>query len=748
MQLSKNSNIKIPILIMLSSFLIQFNCFAIDEKVPRSINFQGFLTDSGGSPITGTKKMRFGLYTNTTRIWYSEYATVTMTDGIFSVALGESLQGGTALNTITGATIAASNLPITATLLSGLDYSTTVAIEVEIERSGGGWDILSPTFRVVSSLFALKADTIDGFDSTELAKLDSTGRIISSLGTAVIDASGNWIGPSIAVGTGGITVSGGGAAITGNSSVAGTFTVSNTLTSSGQITATSTPTGSTVSNGAVYINPATASLNNTLFGVAVGGAEKFRIDAEGDTTISGNVTITGTLTAPTNADQVDGFHASSTPTASTLLPLNGSAKFPNSVLNTGTGNGLDSDMVDGKHAADFGWLTSANSWSGLNTYTRTPVGLTVGDGSAYVNPATAAANNTLLGVAVGGAEKFKIDAEGDTSVAGNLSVTGTITGNLTGTASSATNADTVDTFHASSTPTASTLLPLNGSAKFPNSVLNTGSGNGLDSDSVDTFHASSTPTASTLLPLDGTGKYPNSVLNTGTGNGLDSDMVDGKHAADFGWLTSANSWSGLNTYTRTPAGLTVGDGSAYINPATATANNTLLGVAVGGVEKFKIDAEGDFFSAGKLTVSASGADITGAVTVTGALTASGLLTASGGISVTGSVSLPTGSITSAMVLDNSIDTADINTEAVTDTKQFKHIYANANATTIVADCGVGYIAIGGGSRCQGSSMQNSCPCTTSACGNCVANNTAQRYWLTKCSASSASNSSFATCVKL
>jgi len=136
-----------------------------------------------------------------------------------------------------------------------------------------------------------------------------------------------------------------------------------------------------------------------------------------------------------DADTVDTFHASATPTASKLLPLDGSGKFPNSVLPTGSGNGLDADKVDG--------------------------------------------------------------------------------------------------FNASSTPTASTLLPLDGSGKFPNSVLPTGAGNGLDADKVDGFNASSTPTASTLLPLDGSGKFPNSVLPTGAGNGLDADLLDGQHAASF-----------------------------------------------------------------------------------------------------------------------------------------------------------------------------------------------------------------------
>ena len=54
-----------------------------------------------------------------------------------------------------------------------------------------------------------------------------------------------------------------------------------------------------------------------------------------------------------NADTVDGYHAAGTPEAEKLLALDTSAKFPNSVLYTGSGNGLDADMLDGKEASEF-----------------------------------------------------------------------------------------------------------------------------------------------------------------------------------------------------------------------------------------------------------------------------------------------------------------------------------------------------------------------------------------------------------
>src|SRR3972149_9271902 len=62
-------------------------------------------------------------------------------------------------------------------------------------------------------------------------------------------------------------------------------------------------------------------------------------------TVEGNVLLPRVkLTAvpySMNSDRLDGFHASSTPTAGYLYPLDGSAKIPNARLYTGSGNGLD-----------------------------------------------------------------------------------------------------------------------------------------------------------------------------------------------------------------------------------------------------------------------------------------------------------------------------------------------------------------------------------------------------------------------
>ena len=66
--------------------------------------------------------------------------------------------------------------------------------------------------------------------------------------------------------------------------------------------------------------------------------------------------------------------------------------------------------------------------------------------------------------------------------------------------------------------------------------------------------------------------------------------------------TTTNTWTSPNTFTGVPTGAGVGAGSVYINPASSTADYTLLGLAVGGTSKFKFDADGDLEVAGNVGI--------------------------------------------------------------------------------------------------------------------------------------------------
>lgn len=74
--------------IALGVVLLSSVCYAI----PNTINYQGYLTDSVGNPLDGTVDMVFALYdvdTGGSPLWTEPQTGVVVTDGLFSVNLGE-----------------------------------------------------------------------------------------------------------------------------------------------------------------------------------------------------------------------------------------------------------------------------------------------------------------------------------------------------------------------------------------------------------------------------------------------------------------------------------------------------------------------------------------------------------------------------------------------------------------------------------------------------------------------------------
>lgn len=69
--------------------------------------------------------------------------------------------------------------------------------------------------------------------------------------------------------------------------------------------------------------------------------------------ILGSIWFTPAIAALVNADTVNGIGAARRPARGKLLALNRNKKFPNSVLQTGPGRGLNADKVDGRHASGF-----------------------------------------------------------------------------------------------------------------------------------------------------------------------------------------------------------------------------------------------------------------------------------------------------------------------------------------------------------------------------------------------------------
>ena len=83
-------------------------------------------------------------------------------------------------------------------------------------------------------------------------------------------------------------------------------------------------------------------------------------------------------------------------------------------------------------------------------------------------------------------------------------------------------------------------------------------------------------------------------------------------------------------FTGNARGTSVGDGLLYLNPSSTIANATLLGLAVGGSERFRVDEDGDAFITGGLLTTAS-STFSNSLNVAGNLNASSTLFIGGSI---------------------------------------------------------------------------------------------------------------------
>ena len=61
--------------------------------VPQTINYQGYLTDSGGNPVNSTVSMTFRIYSvpsGGTALWTQTLSSVPVSNGVYNVVLGST----------------------------------------------------------------------------------------------------------------------------------------------------------------------------------------------------------------------------------------------------------------------------------------------------------------------------------------------------------------------------------------------------------------------------------------------------------------------------------------------------------------------------------------------------------------------------------------------------------------------------------------------------------------------------------
>lgn len=153
-------------LILITLFLCVIGGFfpSASQAAPNRVNFQGELTDSGGSSLAGTFPMTFRVFdvpSGGTPLW-EEDQMVTVTNGIYNVLLGS------------GATNPAYGV-FDPALFSGDNRWLEVVV-----TGAGGSEILTPRQRITSTAYSLQsvnADTVDDKHATDLDQSAHIGRV-------------------------------------------------------------------------------------------------------------------------------------------------------------------------------------------------------------------------------------------------------------------------------------------------------------------------------------------------------------------------------------------------------------------------------------------------------------------------------------------------------------------------------------------------------------------------------------------
>jgi hypothetical protein len=409
-------------------------------KVPRLVKISGTLKTVTGMPLTGAHGLTLALYKeqqNGAPIWLESQNVEMDEQGRYTLLLGVTKTDG---------------LPVD---LFSSDEPRWLGVQVQLPGYQEEARVL-----LVSVPYALKsadAETLGGKPMSAFVQTDQLSpAVLSSLGLASASAA------SGATATGGATFGTNSvrrAATTGGT--AGTlsmFDTDNVSLVNSVVTQTSGNIGIGTSSpqGLFHVNNGNIALSTTgswpvLFGqnggsvftITNGGAQRFALDASGRVGIGttspsdylhvngGDIRLTRTGTWPVIFDQSAGSTFTITNGGAVQMAITGGG-------NTGIGTSNPAYKLDVAGNINSSGTISATSFTGSgtsltgvallgsqSTFTAAPSGSGVSQGAVYVNPTTASAGQTLLGLAVGGAQQFLVDSSGNMSAAGSISLPGT-----------------------------------------------------------------------------------------------------------------------------------------------------------------------------------------------------------------------------------------------------------------------------------------------------------------------------------
>jgi len=259
-----------------------------------------------------------------------------------------------------------------------------------------------------------------------------------------VSAVGVNSGSGLIQGTGGITV-------TGALTVTSTSATATTIGANGATNPAFLIDASTASSATgLKVTSAAAAGGVALAGISSGTNENLTLSAKGSGTITlasgstgnvgffnvannyitsaGNLTLAGTTISATSATQLNLGAATIDFNGAGIIQMNNGSDFtiqddgPNNIFKiTGSSHLIEFGNTTDNNAFTF-LGTGTTTFTGLLTAARVPAGTGVSQGSLYINPASATADYTLLGLAVNGTEKLRVDEDGDIDSIGHLAI--------------------------------------------------------------------------------------------------------------------------------------------------------------------------------------------------------------------------------------------------------------------------------------------------------------------------------------
>jgi trimeric autotransporter adhesin len=409
--------------------------------VPHLIKITGVLRTPDGTPLTGVQGITLALYENQqdgAPVWMESQNIELDETGRYTVLLGATKTDGLPLELFTGGS------------------TRWLGVQVQLPGYREEGRVL-----LVSVPYALKAADAETLGGKPLSAFVQTGQLT---GAALSSAASQASTGQAASGQGMPAVGPRKAAVTGGTP--GTLALFDTdgvslvnsaaLQSGGNIgIGTSAPLALFhVNNGDINLSRTGAwpvtfdqSLGST-FTITNGGAQRFALDASGNVGIgvttpadllhvsNGHIRLSRTGTWPVVFDQSLGSTFTITNGGASRLAISGSGNVGIGTVTPGyaldvAGSINSSGTVSATSFAGSGAaLTGVPQLSAPNAFTASPTGSGVGQGPVYVNPASASAGQTLLGLAVNSSQVFKVDTSGNVTTSGTLNLPNTTSASI------------------------------------------------------------------------------------------------------------------------------------------------------------------------------------------------------------------------------------------------------------------------------------------------------------------------------